>query len=67
VAVADPVGAAAFLERRGVQVTRKPQGLRIATHFYNDERDLETCCQALRDWRAGQAQPTPLRLSQGEG
>ncbi len=67
VAVADPRGAAAFLERRGVQVTRKPQGLRIATHFYNDERDLETCCQALRDWRAGQAQPTPPRLSQREG
>ncbi len=52
VAVADPRGATAFLEQRGVLVTRKREGLRVATHFYNDERDLEACCQALSDWRA---------------
>lgn len=55
VALPDPRAAAAFLERRGVLVTRKPEGLRVATHFYNDERDLETCLQALREWRASQA------------
>lgn len=53
VGVADPRGAAASLKQRGVLVTRKPEGLRIATHFYNDERDLETCCRALRAWREG--------------
>jgi selenocysteine lyase/cysteine desulfurase len=51
VALADPRGAVGFLEQRGVLVTRKPEGLRIATHFYNDERDLEACCRALREWR----------------
>ena len=51
-AIGDPRGAAAFLEERGVLVTRKKEGLRLATHFYNDERDLAAGLRALREWRA---------------
>ena len=48
VAVADPPRAALFLRARGVLVTEKPQGLRIATHFYNREEDVDACVGALR-------------------
>ncbi len=51
VALDDPRGAAAFLEQRGVLVTPKPQGLRVATHFYNNEADIDACVAALRAWR----------------
>ena len=51
VAAADPPRAAAFLRARGVLVTEKPQGLRIATHFYNDERDVARCAAALAEYR----------------
>lgn len=36
-----------FLQSRGVYVTEKPEGVRIATHFYNDERDVDVCMKAL--------------------
>jgi cysteine desulfurase/selenocysteine lyase len=49
VAMADPPRAAAFLLSRGVLVTEKPQGLRIATHFYNTEREVDACVAALRE------------------
>jgi len=48
VAVPDPVRAQEFLAQQGVHVTRKVEGLRISTHFYNDTSDLETCVAALR-------------------
>ena len=47
VAVPDPPRAAAFLRERSVLVTEKPQGVRIATHFYNDESDVRRCLEAL--------------------
>jgi cysteine desulfurase / selenocysteine lyase len=50
VAVPDPPRAVAFLAERGVQVTEKPQGLRISTHFYNSEADIERCLAALREY-----------------
>lgn len=50
VAVANPSRAQAFLEERRVLVTRKPEGLRISTHFYNDESDIEACISALVDY-----------------
>jgi selenocysteine lyase/cysteine desulfurase len=50
VAVADPPRAVAFLHSRGVLVTEKPQGVRIATHFYNSEEDVDACLRALRDY-----------------
>jgi selenocysteine lyase/cysteine desulfurase len=41
VAVKEPGRVAAALRQRGIFVTRKPQGLRVATHFYNNEADIE--------------------------
>jgi len=52
VALADPGGAARFLAERNIAVTEKPEGLRIATHFYNNERDIDTCVEALIAFRA---------------
>jgi selenocysteine lyase/cysteine desulfurase len=52
VEVAAPLRARAFLEERGILVTQKPEGVRIAAHFYNDESDLDACVQALTDYRA---------------
>jgi selenocysteine lyase/cysteine desulfurase len=54
VRVPDPSGANAFLADRGVQVTPKPEGLRISTHFYNDETDIDACVGALATWREQQ-------------
>jgi selenocysteine lyase/cysteine desulfurase len=38
---------AAQLRERGISVTEKAQGLRISTHFYNDEADVDACVSAL--------------------
>ena len=50
VAVENPSRAQAFLEERRILVTRKPEGVRISTHFYNDESDVEACVAALADY-----------------
>jgi selenocysteine lyase/cysteine desulfurase len=50
----DPGGAHAFLVARGVHVTRKPEGVRVSTHFYNNERDVDACVAALVAYREGQ-------------
>jgi selenocysteine lyase/cysteine desulfurase len=55
VAVDAPLQAVAFLEQRRVLVTPKPQGVRVATHFYNNEADIDACVEALRSYRDGQA------------
>jgi selenocysteine lyase/cysteine desulfurase len=47
----NPNRAYEFLLERGIQVTLKPEGLRISTHFYNDETDVETCVRALVEYR----------------
>jgi selenocysteine lyase/cysteine desulfurase len=47
----EPRRAWGFLLERGIQVTPKPEGLRISTHFYNDERDVEACVRALVEYR----------------
>jgi len=46
-AVRDGARTAAALKERRVSVTEKPEGLRIATHFYNDESDVDACVDAL--------------------
>ena len=46
-AVPDPPRIAGLLRERRIFVTEKPEGLRIATHFYNDESDVDTCVAAL--------------------
>jgi len=53
VAVPDPAGARRFLAERGVFVTQKAEGLRVATHFYNNERDVDACVETLLAYRAG--------------
>src|SRR6267378_5802377 len=39
------------LFRRGVVVTEKPQGIRVATHFFNDEEDLERLIAGVNETR----------------
>jgi selenocysteine lyase/cysteine desulfurase len=51
VAVPEPERAVAFLKRRGVLVTPKPQGVRVSTHFYNNEADIDACVAALDEYR----------------
>ena len=50
----DPASAHAFLAAREVHVTRKPEGVRISTHFYNDESDVDACVASLVAWRERQ-------------
>jgi cysteine desulfurase/selenocysteine lyase len=39
------------LFRRGVVVTEKPQGIRVATHFFNDEADVERLIAGVNETR----------------
>ncbi len=48
--VPDPAAAVAFLRERRVQVTEKPEGVRLATHFYNNAQDIDVGVKALRDY-----------------
>lgn len=36
------------LHERGVIVTEKPQGIRVATHFFNNEEDIERLLEGMR-------------------
>jgi selenocysteine lyase/cysteine desulfurase len=47
----DPSRALAFLLERGVHVTGKPEGVRVSTHFYNNEKDVDQCIAALVAYR----------------
>ncbi|MFN2596805.1 MAG: aminotransferase class V-fold PLP-dependent enzyme [Pyrinomonadaceae bacterium] len=51
VACDDPARAARHLHERGVAVTQKPEGIRVATHFFNDEDDIERLVAALGELR----------------
>ncbi len=51
VRVPQPQAAHQFLRERGVQVTLKPEGLRVSTHFYNDEAEIDACVAALVEHR----------------
>jgi selenocysteine lyase/cysteine desulfurase len=48
--VPDPSRAVAALRERHVHVTEKPEGIRIATHCYNDEADIDTAVAAIRSY-----------------
>ncbi len=52
VAVEKPNEVVRHLLRRGVIVTEKPQGIRVATHFFNDENDIEKFLAALIETRS---------------
>jgi cysteine desulfurase/selenocysteine lyase len=43
----DPAGVVARLAAKKIIVTRKPQGIRVATHFFNNEEDIERLIEAL--------------------
>lgn len=51
VAAPEPRRAVAHLSRRGVAVTLKPEGFRVATHFFNDESDIDRLVEALGELR----------------
>jgi len=62
VAAADPDGLVGFLRERGIAVTRKPEGIRVATHFFNSEEDVDALLTALADYGKASgtsAQPEP--------
>jgi hypothetical protein len=42
----------AFLRERSVHVTPKREGIRVATHFFNHEPDIDACVRALVDYRS---------------
>lgn len=48
----DPRHIVGYLAGRGILVTEKPEGIRVATHFYNDEQDIDRLIGALRGYRA---------------
>ncbi len=43
----DPAGVVAKLADQKIIVTKKPQGIRVATHFFNNEEDIERLVEAL--------------------
>ncbi len=47
VAVENPARVVTELAARGVIVTEKPQGIRVATDFFNDESDIDRLIAAL--------------------
>ncbi|MDT7602089.1 MAG: cysteine desulfurase / selenocysteine lyase [Acidobacteriota bacterium] len=49
VACADPSRVVHHLHTHGVAVTQKPEGIRVATHFFNDESEVERLVAALRE------------------
>jgi selenocysteine lyase/cysteine desulfurase len=51
VRVPQPERARQHLAERGVYVTQKPEGVRISTHFYNNENEVDTCVEALVGYR----------------
>jgi selenocysteine lyase/cysteine desulfurase len=51
VATPHPKRVVKMLADRNVAVTLKPQGIRVATHFFNDEADIEQLIDALDEAR----------------
>jgi cysteine desulfurase/selenocysteine lyase len=51
VSVDDPATIVARLAEQKIIVTKKPQGIRIATHFFNNETDFERLIQAMNETR----------------
>jgi selenocysteine lyase/cysteine desulfurase len=51
VQVENPEAVVRHLFRRGVVVTEKPDGIRVATHFFNNEDDVERLIEGLRETR----------------
>lgn len=43
----DPAGLVSRLAEQKIIVTKKPQGIRVATHFFNNEEDIEQLIKGL--------------------
>jgi selenocysteine lyase/cysteine desulfurase len=43
----DPANVVAKLADQKIIVTKKPQGIRVAAHFFNNEADIERLIEAL--------------------
>ncbi|HSS21463.1 MAG TPA: aminotransferase class V-fold PLP-dependent enzyme [Pyrinomonadaceae bacterium] len=52
VEASDPEGVVAKLAEQGIIVTKKPQGFRVATHFFNNEDDVERLIMGLERCRS---------------
>jgi selenocysteine lyase/cysteine desulfurase len=57
VSVEDPGAATDFLRSRNIIVTQKPEGIRVATHFYNNNDDLDKLVAALKEYRESATTP----------
>lgn len=55
VALDDPGGVTEFLRSRGILVTQKPEGIRVSTHFYNNDEDIDKLVSALKERRVSSA------------
>lgn len=51
IAATDGEALAQYLNTRNIAVTQKPEGIRAATHFFNDESDIARLIDALDDAR----------------
>jgi selenocysteine lyase/cysteine desulfurase len=51
VAADNPEALTRHLLKRGVIVTEKPQGVRVATHFFNSEDDIDKLIEAMNETR----------------
>jgi cysteine desulfurase/selenocysteine lyase len=49
--VPEPGRARAFLKERGIFVTERREGIRIATHYFNTEQDVDACVDSLSEYR----------------
>lgn len=49
VALNNPAAVVSALERRGFLCTLKPEGMRVAVHFFNNSEDIERLVEALSD------------------
>lgn len=57
VALDNPRAATDHLRSKGVMVTQKAEGIRVSTHFYNNDDDIEQLMTALKQYR--DATPVP--------
>jgi selenocysteine lyase/cysteine desulfurase len=49
----NPDELVAALAKKKIIVTRKPQGIRVSTDFFNDEKDIDALIGALKEVSRG--------------
>ncbi len=58
VAADDPGGVTEYLRNKGIMVTQKDEGIRVCTHFFNNNEDIEKFVAALKQHR--ESTPVPV-------